>query len=55
MLIKLIKNIAVDIAIAAMAKPLPFSSILLALFNPIPPKIHPNSGIKKEQIKPAIA
>jgi len=40
---------------AAIDKDFPFPLRVLARFNPIPPKIHPKSGLKNEQINPAIA
>ena len=43
------------IAIAAIENPLPFPPNFFDLAKPIPPKIQPKSGIKKEHTKPAIA
>lgn len=48
-------NIAEAMIIAAIDKPFPLPYVLFALFNPIPPKIHPNNGIKNEHTKPAMA
>ena len=40
---------------AAIDKDFPFPLRVLALCNPIPPKIHPKSGKKNEQTNPATA
>ena len=40
---------------AAIDKDFPFPLRVIALLNPIPPKIHPKIGIKNAQTNPAIA
>ena len=45
----------VAINIAAIESPCPLPLRFIERFSPIPPNIQPKSGLKNEQIKPAIA